>query len=498
MAIVALLYSPHRGGCPDAVGVGVALTALTPRLPPAQQLVWILRAQTAPLVTHEVQTTRDPTALNKWSLNLLGDPGKMGWNALATVGVMIIDHNGGRIVPTNWQLIKPVDILFSRGEGQGIVRAAFANDQNLADLTFTFDDGQTIAAVPLLDAQRRPLGVFCVAVRGLTDSAQVPANPTFGFFWSLFTGNQQYNAITLTAVVRLILLLMLTMSLIGSVFGVVMGRRITRRLQFITSAIHAWSHGQFQAVVQDHSSDELGQLAQDLNQMALQVQTLLTTRQQLAMLNERQRMARDLHDSVKQQTFAITLLIGAVRKSLDKNPTQAHLYLTEAEELADQTRQELTAIIQELRPLALAGKGLAAALEEYIHDWSLHTGIDAMVRVQDMPSLPIAIGETMFRVTQEALTNVARHSGATRVEVRFVQEPAQVYLSICDNGRGFDVTRAEGKGLGLTTMRERAEAHLGKVCIGSTTAGTSVEIRIPHSSGHGATGIQAGKDNVYE
>ena len=108
----------------------------------------------------------------------------------------------------------------------------------------------------------------------------------------------------------------------------------------------------------------MGQLAQDLNQMARQVQTLLASQQRLTLLEERQRMARDLHDSVKQHTFGMALLMGAEKKYLEKDPTQARLYLTEAEELADQTRQELTVIIQELRPRARMEKGLATALRE--------------------------------------------------------------------------------------------------------------------------------------
>ncbi|HEY0753190.1 MAG TPA: sensor histidine kinase [Ktedonobacteraceae bacterium] len=459
--------------------VGVAWIALTPRLTPGQQLVWILRAQTAPQVTHEVQLIHDPVGLNKWSLNLLGDPEKMGWNALTTVGIMILDRNGRRIVPTDWQLIKPVESLFSRPAGQSIIHAAFANAQNLTDLTFTFDNGQTAAAVPLLDTQGHILGIFGAVVTGLTDSTTVPANPTFGFFWGLFTGNQPYNATSLFAIVRLILLLTLIMGSIGIVFGGIMGRRITRRLQFITAAIHEWSQGQFQTIVNDHSTDELGQLAQDFNQMARQVQTLLAAQQRLTLLEERQRMARNLHDSVKQQTFGMTLLIGAGKKYLERDPARACLYLTEAEALATQTRQELTALIQELRPLALTEKGFTTVLQEYSVQWSRHTGIVVETSLQETSSLSPEQEENVFRVAQEALTNVVRHSKANRVSVRLLQETEQVCLIIRDNGQGFDVVKAIGKGLGLTTMRERIEAYQGTVSISSTNEGTIVEIRIP-------------------
>lgn len=464
---------------PLALGVGIALIALTPRLTPAQQFVRILQTQTAPQVSHEMQITSDAVALNKWSLNLLEDPGKMGWNVLSTVGIMILDRSGMRIVPTDWERVKPVENIFSSPAGQAIIRAASANDQNLADLTVTVDDGQTASVVPLLDTQGHLLGVFCVVVRGLTESTIVPANPTFGFFWGLFTGNQPYSAPTLFAVVRLILLLTLIMSTIGIVFGVMVGKRITRRLQCITSAIHEWSHGQFQTIVHDPSADELGQLAQDLNQMARQVQTLLAAQQRLTLLEERERMARDLHDSVKQQTFGLALLIGAGKKYLVKDPAQASLYLSEAEALVDQTRQELTAVIQHLRPLALTEKGLATILLEYVAQWSRRAGITAEVSVQEASSLSTEQEENVFRVAQEALTNVARHSNADKVSVHLVQDTRQVCLRIQDNGQGFEMAKVTRKGFGIASMHERIEASQGTIHISSTAEGTGVTVTIP-------------------
>src|SRR5258708_32236345 len=98
--------------------------------------------------------------------------------------------------------------------------------------------------------------------------------------------------------------------------GLVVSGSITPRLRNITKAAGAWSQGDFQVTVHDTSRDELGQLAQDLNSMAEQVRTLLITRQELAVVEERTRLARDLHDSVKQQASANALLILAARKLL--------------------------------------------------------------------------------------------------------------------------------------------------------------------------------------
>jgi signal transduction histidine kinase len=263
---------------------------------------------------------------------------------------------------------------------QQVIQAAFANKQNLADLVSTQLDGQTLAAVPILDRRSGVSGVLLVAVRGLYNDPHASG------------------------------------SVLRTIFGVITARRITRRLQRMTEAAHAWSVGDFQAHVSDHSSDELGQLAQDLNRMALQVQNLLDARQQLASLEERQRVARDLHDSVKQQAFALTLLIGAAQARLPADPAAAQGQLYKASDLADQIRQELTAILQQLRPVALAGQELQEALRTYTHQWSRASGIacefpaSGLPGESGMPVLRPEIEEALFRIAQEALANAARHS----------------------------------------------------------------------------------------
>ena len=141
---------------------------------------------------------------------------------------------------------------------------------------------------------------------------------------------------------------------------------LTRRLRALDEVTDEWSRGNFEVLTRDASGDELGQLARQLNHMALQLQNLLQTRQELATLEERNRLARDLHDSVKQQFFATAMQIGAAQALLPQQPATAQTHLMEAERLAHQAQQELTTLIRELRPAALEGKGLAAALRDYL------------------------------------------------------------------------------------------------------------------------------------
>jgi signal transduction histidine kinase len=275
------------------------------------------------------------------------------------------------------------------------------------------------------------------------------------------------------------ILLVVGICTIGVVTGALLSRNLTRRLRAVAQAAAAWSRGDFTAVARDASGDELGQLARDLNRMAEQIQALLATREELAVVEERNRLARELHDTVKQHVFANALLVRAARKQLDRDPQAARRHLQEAEELCAQTQQELIELIQALRPAAIADKGLAAVLGEYTGDWSTRTGIGVDLRVQGERATPLDVEEALYRVAQEALANVARHSEATQAEVRLVWEADRLRLAVRDNGLGFDVATARGKGLGLASMRERVEALGGRLTVTSAPAETCVEAEAP-------------------
>jgi len=193
-------------------------------------------------------------------------------------------------------------------------------------------------------------------------------------------------------------------------------------------------------------------------------------------VEERNRLARDLHDSAKQQAFAAAAQISAARKLLSDNPEAAETHIKEAERLTLALRQELTSLIQQLRPAALEGKGLAAALSEYSQEWSRQNGISAEVRVQRQRLLPLEIEQTLFRIVQEALANIARHSKAKRVEIELIYTRDSVSCSIHDNGVGFD-PKTSKKGFGLRSMSERAEGIGGNLLIESDQGeGTSISV----------------------
>jgi signal transduction histidine kinase len=208
----------------------------------------------------------------------------------------------------------------------------------------------------------------------------------------------------------------------------------------------------------------------DRNQRLVEeLQATQTKLQELAVVEERNRLARDLHDSVKQQVYAISMQLGAARALLDAG-SQAYGPVTEAERLAQQAGVELTTLIRELRPPGLERKTLDTALHDYVTQWSRQNGIAADVKVDGARSIPVPGEDTLFRVAQEALANVARHSKAQHVSVELAQRGDEIALVIEDDGAGFDLGRVE-KGVGLDSMRERLEAIGGRLDISSQASG---------------------------
>jgi NarL family two-component system sensor histidine kinase LiaS len=267
----------------------------------------------------------------------------------------------------------------------------------------------------------------------------------------------------LTVVAVGALALTIPAAVLGMIFGFLTAWGMTRRLQRLARAAQAWSQGDFSVAVKDRSEDEIGQLSRELNNMAAQLEGLIQARQELATLETRNRFARDLHDSVKQQVFATSFQIAAARALIEKSPKAAEAHLRQAEELGRQAQRELNVLIGELRPAALEGKGLSSALRDYAQDWSRRAEIPAEVHVRGEREVPLEVEQALFRVVQEALANVAKHSGAGNVEVDLIYTSDSLTLRVADDGRGFDPARNPAEGFGLQSMHERLEQLGGRV-----------------------------------
>jgi NarL family two-component system sensor histidine kinase LiaS len=271
------------------------------------------------------------------------------------------------------------------------------------------------------------------------------------------------------------LMIALTVPVLSSLDAFVAGSLATRspvsRIQHLIEATRQFANGDYAQRVEVSVHDEIGQLEHHFNQMAEQLAESMAQRQALAEQNarlaERARLSRDLHDSVKQHLFAVSMQVGAALAQVERAGAGTRSHLLEADKLISQAQQDLTALIHELRPSVLQQKGLPRALREYVQDWSRQHGIAVELELTEEHTVPLAVEEAFWRIAQEALSNVARHSQATSVQVRLCYTPEQVTLTIADNGRGFELADGQRAGIGLHSIRERMADVGGTVTVQS-------------------------------
>lgn len=281
---------------------------------------------------------------------------------------------------------------------------------------------------------------------------------------------------------RSLLIFLLGTGIMGAVFGAIIAHGLATRFRRLSTATDAWSEGDFSRFVDDTTGDEIAQFAQRLNSMAKQLQSLLRRRQEMAVSEERNRLARDLHDSAKQQALAASFELGTALTLYERDPQDARRHLMEADTLVDSVRKELTNLVHELRPQSTDGQGLFEILNELAVEWSHRNGIELNVSMEGNDESSLETRETLLRIAQEALANIARHSSASGADLSLEYATDTVTLTIKDDGRGFDTSARHG-GLGLYSMRERAEALGGSLAIESVLGqGTQITVTLPRGT----------------
>lgn len=332
-----------------------------------------------------------------------------------------------------------------------------------------------LAAAPVQDAQARVVGALLLAV------PTVPWRAIAGLFlsWLIYS----------------MLGVLFISGPIGLVFGWVAGGRFSRRLKRLSAASAALAAGDLSRRVEDHAADEIGQLARQFNAMAdqltdhLRALRLLAEQNaqlaersaQLAAIEERNRLARDLHDSVSQELFSLTMLAAAARRQLATHPEAVSAYLEEIITMAQHALQETRSLIFALRPAMLDGRGLAPALRDLVAGAAQRQGLTVALSIHGERALPLEQEQALFRIAQEALANVMRHSGTRQAELTLDYDDQETRLSVRDRGRGFDPNAPRHpRALGLVSMHERMVALGGTLQIVSAPgAGTTVTATLP-------------------
>jgi len=278
---------------------------------------------------------------------------------------------------------------------------------------------------------------------------------------------------------RSVLILLLAAGVVGTIFGALTARGMAQRLRRVSQVTDAWSQGDFSGFIEDPVGDEISQMTERLNYMAEQLQQFLKRSQEMAVSEERNRLARDLHDSAKQEALAASFHLGTALTLFSSDPESSKNHLVEAESLVDSVRVELTDLIHELRPPSMNGIRFDETLNEYIIEWAHQTEIEANLNVDGFFELSLEIKQAIYRIMQEALANVARHSSAEKVDVTMRYKDHSVEFCVSDNGIGFD-TQQQYDGMGLESMCERMQSLNGDFSIQSEPGGgTNVCLTIP-------------------
>lgn len=268
-----------------------------------------------------------------------------------------------------------------------------------------------------------------------------------------------------------------------------------RRITHIAAVCRAWADGDLAVRVRDRHSDDIGQLARDLDDMAdslaqqaealnelLRRNTLLVQQaERSAQHAERLQLARDLHDSVAQQVFSLSMLAASLPDAL-RNSRQGGLEkATVIASAAERAMLDLRAVLTDARPASVIEHGLAEALERLCREWQAahRVVLEHSLLLSGRP-IPADVEMIVYRISQEALNNIAKHAQAASVQVLLVQGKQHIALSISDDGCGIRPEVIAAGKLGLAGMRERAQMSGGELVIErGPGGGTTVQLTLP-------------------
>jgi signal transduction histidine kinase len=233
----------------------------------------------------------------------------------------------------------------------------------------------------------------------------------------------------------------------------------------------------------DESDQVVLQSLADQAAVAIENAQLYRQAQQLAVVEERNRLARELHDSVTQALYGITLHAEAAFRQLKANQSEmADGQLKELRSTAQEALREMRLLIFELRPSVVEMQGLIPALRARLEAVEERAGMEVEINVTGKLDLSDRIQDGLYRIIQEALNNALKHAKANRISLNVTGELASVRVEVIDDGLGFNPdTAVEGGGLGLDGMIERAELLGGNLNLESKPgSGTKISIEVPY------------------
>lgn len=278
-------------------------------------------------------------------------------------------------------------------------------------------------------------------------------------------------------------------------------REMNKNIRNLVKFVAGLKRGKFNERISQSDHNLLGLIAEELNELAKTSQEQVAAIQRLAdektkmheqisaaaVLEERQRLARELHDSVSQQLFALSMMSSATLKMLESNPTKVKEQMGQIASIANKAQGEMRALLLHLRPIDLSGETLTDGIISLLKELKKKTDLKFEASVDDIEDVSKSVEEHLFRIIQEALSNILRHANASKIKLTLTEQGDHIYLYISDNGKGFDTAEERKVSYGLKTMSERCEEIGGHFTIRSQKGrGTYIEIRIPVKNDKGA------------
>nr|WP_255640026.1 histidine kinase [Pseudalkalibacillus hwajinpoensis] len=287
---------------------------------------------------------------------------------------------------------------------------------------------------------------------------------------------------------------MLLVIVLGSYFSYKDTLSIRNRLEDISTQIITLSRGRFTEKIKLTEEDEIGRISFELNELTDKLQKQVTSLQNLAnqkaelaekargaaIIEERQRLARDLHDAVSQQLFALNMMSSASIKMMDRDIETAKSQMVDVADLASKAQVEMRALLLHLRPIHLSEDTLCVGITKLVDELEKKSGVTFHLTLDELPELPGGIEENLFRIVQESLGNALRHAEASVIRITVKLKKKQFLLHIKDNGKGFEMNENKKGAYGLDSMQERSDEIGGQFRVSSRPdEGTLVEVRVP-------------------
>ena len=280
---------------------------------------------------------------------------------------------------------------------------------------------------------------------------------------------------------------------IGIIFGLITGYYWKRQLNILEVSFDYFDANTEETSNVQPSLEEMNILTKKLKNLQTQLmeQTKLSQRLvneqaenqeirvQTIITQERNRLARELHDSVSQQLFAASMLLSAINETRPNFDNRETKQLKLVEETIQQSQLEMRALLLHLRPAALKGKTLKEGIIELLSELLQKVTLDISWELEEL-QLDKGMEDHLFRILQESVSNTLRHAKAKKLEVRLMKREAFIIMRVIDDGIGFDVEKRKAGSYGLQNMYERAAEIGGKLKIISLEQkGTRLEAKVP-------------------